>query len=195
MPPRLTRQHILFVQEYMVDRNASRAALASGYSKKNPDVIGSQLLRHPLVAAMIEEKTAELGAKCEKKRKNIEVTKERWLRELKRIAFADMDDFVEVTRNGIKITATTDRKKNRGHAIQKISESVTKEGGSQSLSLHNKQPALELLAKHYGWIKERSEVTGADGGPQVILTLPKNKREAAPVAVLPEGDDDGDDAS
>lgn len=38
--------------------------------------------------------------------------------------------------------------------------------------------ALEMLAKHFKLLTDVSEVTGKDGGPQVILTMPVNGSEA-----------------
>ena len=37
--------------------------------------------------------------------------------------------------------------------------------------------AIELLGKRLGMFKEVQEVTGKDGGPQIVLTLPRNGSE------------------
>ena len=51
------RQHI-FVKEYLVDSNATRAAIAAGYSKPAASAIGSRLLRNAKVRQEIEEQTS-----------------------------------------------------------------------------------------------------------------------------------------
>ena len=43
-----------FIDEYMISKNATDAVRKSGYKTKNPNRIGAELLRHPLVSAEIE---------------------------------------------------------------------------------------------------------------------------------------------
>lgn len=49
----MTPKQQRFVEEYLVDLNAKRAALAAGYSTRNPKVIGCQLLQIPHVAEAV----------------------------------------------------------------------------------------------------------------------------------------------
>lgn len=56
---RLTGKQALFVKEYLVDMNATGAALRAGYSQKSCMVIGYQLLQIPLVQAAIEKANAD----------------------------------------------------------------------------------------------------------------------------------------
>jgi phage terminase small subunit len=51
----LTAKQRAFVTEYMKDRNATQAALRAGYSKKAAGSVGSNLLKHPVVAKMIAD--------------------------------------------------------------------------------------------------------------------------------------------
>jgi len=59
----LTIKQQLFVREYLVDLNATQAAIRAGYSKKSAQVIGSENLSKPLVWAPIE---AALALKVER---------------------------------------------------------------------------------------------------------------------------------
>lgn len=52
---KLSSKMQLFVSEYLVDLNATEAVLRSGYKTKNPNRLGTELLRHPLVKAQIDE--------------------------------------------------------------------------------------------------------------------------------------------
>lgn len=52
--------------------------------------------------------------------------------------------------------------------------------------------ACELLGKHFGAFREVHEVTGKDGGPQVILTMPANGREAPDEQVIEPDPDDSE---
>ena len=61
MPARLTDKQQRFVAEYLVDLNATQAAIRAGYSAKNADKIGSQLLGKTRVSEAIQAgKTARI---------------------------------------------------------------------------------------------------------------------------------------
>lgn len=51
----LTDKQQRFVDEYLIDLNATQAAIRAGYSEKTADSIGLQLLRKTQVAEAIEE--------------------------------------------------------------------------------------------------------------------------------------------
>ena len=61
MNPR--QQH--FVQEYLIDPNATQAAIRACYSKKTARSIGQENLTKPDIAAAIEKAQAERGARAE----------------------------------------------------------------------------------------------------------------------------------
>lgn len=52
---KLTAKQQIFVNEYLIDLNATQAAIRAGYSKKTAQRIGSENLSKPLVAAAIQE--------------------------------------------------------------------------------------------------------------------------------------------
>lgn len=58
---RLTAKQARFVEEYMVDLNATQAAVRAGYSVRNADKIGSELLGKTRVAAALQAKRAEVS--------------------------------------------------------------------------------------------------------------------------------------
>lgn len=180
-----------------MDKNATRAAKASGYSAQTASKIGSENLSKPEVARAIAEGLAAQLEDSRARAAKTGLTKERWLQEIRRVAFANMDDFatvnsvkdrrwegsddegefVDFETQNVKLITTDIRqlkKKGLGSAIKKLSESQTQHGGSLGIELHNKLPALELLGKAYGWVKDQMEVSGPDGGPQVIVSLPGN---------------------
>src|SRR5208282_2104379 len=78
MTPELTGRRAIFALEYCVDRNATRAAIAAGYS-----VRGSELLRNPKVSAEIARQTEE---RCKK----LSVSADEVTKRLKRLAFFDI---------------------------------------------------------------------------------------------------------
>ena len=57
----LNRRQVLFVGEYITDLNASRSALAAGYSAKTSGQIGFELLKKPEIQAAINQAMKERG--------------------------------------------------------------------------------------------------------------------------------------
>jgi len=55
----LTAKQARFVDEFLVDLNASAAVLRAGYNTRNQNRIAAELLKHPLIAKTISERTAK----------------------------------------------------------------------------------------------------------------------------------------
>lgn len=53
--PELTPKQKIFCEEYVVDWNATRAAIAAGYSENSAKVIGHENLTKPYIADYIQE--------------------------------------------------------------------------------------------------------------------------------------------
>jgi phage terminase small subunit len=57
---KLTSKQKIFVKEYAIDRNATRAAIAAGYSKNGAKVAGHRLLTNTNVRPKLDAQTTEL---------------------------------------------------------------------------------------------------------------------------------------
>jgi phage terminase small subunit len=79
---KLTERQKRFVQEYVIDCNATQAAIRAGFSKKNPDDIGAQLLSKTHIKEAVDEKLAA-------KAKQLDLSVDRILAEYMRYAFVD----------------------------------------------------------------------------------------------------------
>lgn len=178
-----------FVNEYLISKNATKAAKAARYSCSNDKsfgVTGSRLLANPEVKAAIEKGLAFQEKNALKRAEEYGLNKDRWLKELCRIAFANMDDYITINEKQIQYgeddepqrvleavpVPTIERARYLGHAIKKIGE--TKNG--ISLELHSKTAALETIGRHFGWVKDKNELV-VPGGVKVNLTMPSNGRE------------------
>lgn len=139
--PKLTDKQTAFVREYLVDLNATQAAVRAGYSERTASRIGPQLLGKNWVREAIEKAQA-------KRARRVEVTQDYVLSNL-----------VEVVERTMQRAPVTDRK----------GEQVTDEEGRAVWTFDAKgaNRALELLGKHLGIFtdKVRAEVSGPDGGP------------------------------
>lgn len=86
---KLTAKQEQFVTEFLRDRNATQAAIRSGYSKPGATSAGQQNLRNPLVMSKIKELTEEKSAMSG-------VDPEFVLRELRRVA--EQEDVAQSTK-------------------------------------------------------------------------------------------------
>lgn len=84
----LTDKQQRFVEEYLVDLNATQAAIRAGYSSDTAAQVGYENLRKPEIADSIAEAKAERS-------KRVEVTADQVLRELVDIATTDANELVE----------------------------------------------------------------------------------------------------
>lgn len=181
----LAPKHARFVEEYLVDLNATQAAIRAGYSTKNADVVGPRLLGNVGVAAAIAEGQA-------KRSERLEITADMWLRELWIIGHSDLQDYVNIDEGGLIVAKSFDEMpENASRALESIEENRTiKEsaGGDESniinskirFKMHSKIEALKIIGQHLGFMKEKVEHTGKDGGPvehevQFIMPRPGEK--------------------
>lgn len=148
---KLTEKQQRFVDEYLIDLNATQAAIRAGYSAKNADKIGSELLGKTRVAEAISEKMAERS-------KRTGVNQDRIVLELAKIAFVNVADMIDPENVTIKAGATADDTA----AIQSVKVKVipTKEGEGVEceIRLNDKLKALELLGKHLGMWNDKLDV-------------------------------------
>ena len=92
----LTAKQERFVQEYLVDRNATQAAIRAGYSDKTAEVIGYENLRKPQIAEEVSKRERKLAEKAG-------ITQERVIEALASIGLKDID--LENLRPADKIKA------------------------------------------------------------------------------------------
>lgn len=97
----MTPKQKRFCREYVIDFNGTQAAIRAGYSEHSAFVIASQLLRLLKVQKAVAELTAKQAAKQE-------ITAERVLAELARLAFHDPRKFFNADGSLKDITALDD---------------------------------------------------------------------------------------
>ncbi len=153
-----------FVEEYMVDRNGTRAAVRAGYSANSARTQASQLLKRPAIMAALGQAMA-LQAKEE------EISSDPVVRELARVAFADIRDVVEWDDQGMVVKSSDRLAPEAGRAVAEISKRPTREGMVVKVKMHDKLAALNALARHLGMFADKQEHTGKDGGPLEVRSL------------------------
>lgn len=87
---RLTEKQKRFVAEYLVDLNATQAAIRAGYSKKTADRIGPELLGKTCVSGAIQKAIKDRESRTE-------ITQDKVMEELGKVAFAKAADYTDST--------------------------------------------------------------------------------------------------
>ncbi|MGV7221972.1 MAG: terminase small subunit [Nitrospinales bacterium] len=140
-----------FVEEYMIDLNATQAAIRSGYSNKRASEYGYQLLHKTTVNDEIQIAMANRS-------KRAEIDADRVIKELSIIAFSNICDYVDFGPHGAKLKASSGIPDKFTRAIALVKQSSTSDnGGSFAIKMHDKLLALDMLAKHFGMYRDKGD--------------------------------------
>ena len=159
--PPLTAKQERFVAEYMVDANATQAAIRAGYSRKMAQRIGSDNLQKPAVKEAVALRQREYA-------KRLDITAERVLTEIARIAFADYRNTQRLVRTihadgtveeRVELVPTAEQTDDQAAAVAGYEEHLT-ESGIRTIRIKHldKQRALETLAKHLNLLQPDAQV-------------------------------------
>lgn len=143
----MTKKQKRFVEEYLIDLNATQAAIRAGYSPHTAKDIGCENLAKPNIAAAIAEAMAERS-------KRTGINQDRVLRELARIGFAKITDVIDPKTAKIKENASEDDLA----CIQSVKIKPNEFGVEREVKLYDKKSALVDLGKHLGMFKDRVEL-------------------------------------
>ena len=97
----MTEKQKRFVEEYLIDLNATQAAIRAGYSPQTAYSIGEENLRKPEIKSRIDKAMAERSRRTG-------INQDRVLQELARIGFAKITDVLDPETAKIKQDASDD---------------------------------------------------------------------------------------
>lgn len=172
---RLTDKQRKFCDEYLIDLNATQAAIRAGYSEKTAYRTGADNLRKPQIEEYIAKRQKELS-------RSTEITQERVIKELALIAFSNNADYAHVVEKKMKAEvdgALVDVLDEDGKPVMYrtvepvLTEELTEEQkralavikkGREGLEVKScdKVKALELLGKHLGIFTDKIEANVND---------------------------------
>ena len=144
----LTAKRQRVVEEYVVDLNATQAAIRAAFAASSAAVEGARLLRNAKVGAEISRLQAERSERTQ-------ISADRVLAELARIAFSDMRRFMKWGANGIELIESETLNDDDARCVAEVSRSA--DGGSVKFKLHDKTAALERIGRHLGMFTEKLE--------------------------------------
>lgn len=162
-----------FVKEYLVDLNSTQAAIRAGYSTRTAGSIGFELLKKPEIAT-------EIRRELELRSIRTEITQDRVLLEIARLAFNDprkafdengalkpiqeWPDEVAAAVSSIKINEITD---SEGNHI----------GETKEIKFWDKGKQIELAGRHLGMWNDKLTLGGDKNNPILTKTLTDTELE------------------
>ena len=179
LPDLGSEKQYIFVKEYLIDLNATQAAIRAGYSEKSARQTGSDLLADPYISVHIVFHQ-------KKKIEKLDIKHDDVLRELAGVGFAKMSDFVEMDtseeiekavaelnpsdfdtikeyRKELRKIKAGLRMKNLdeiGPSLSAITEISVSSIGIIDIKTKDKVKSLELIGKHIGMFKYEPESSG-----------------------------------
>ncbi len=154
----LTPKQEAFYREYLNTGNASEAyRRAYNASRMKPRTIeqrAHELLKHSEIAARLAEQATEARRRAEDR---YQVSKERVIAELSRIAFARSSDFFTWGPDGVTLKESSELSDAQIAAVGEVSERPGQFGNTIRVKLHDKVAALEKLGRHVGAFKPEEE--------------------------------------
>lgn len=141
----LNAKQTKFVNEYLRDLNASQAAIRAGYSKNTSRSIANKLMTNADIQA-------EISRKIDKRAARTEITADRVLLELSRLAFLDVrkafnkDGSLKAIHELDDDTAAAVA----GMDITEFGSGDEQSGVVKKIKLSDKKGALELVMRHLG---------------------------------------------
>ena len=146
----MTKKQKRFAEEYLIDLNATQAAIRAGYSPDTAKEIGCENLTKPNIRACIDREMAERS-------KRTGVNADRVVMELAKVAFVNAVDVIDPKTATVKEDAPSEDTA----AIQSVKvKTFGDDGLEREIKMADKLKALELLGKHMGMFKDKVELSG-----------------------------------
>ena len=165
----LTEKQKRFVEEYLIDLNATQAAIRAGYSAKTANEQGARLLVNVSI-----QKAISRAMTARSNRTNI--SQERVVNELAKIAFLNISDIIDQHGN-LKENVSRDDMA----GIEWIrSKGIETENGyvrETEFRVTSKLKALEHLGRHLGMFTDRVELSGLQAEQGKLDDLIQQLRE------------------
>lgn len=166
---KLTAKQKKFADEYLIDLNATQAAIRAGYSVKTANEQGARLLAKVSVQAYLQQRMNDRS-------KRTEISQDRVLHELAAVGFAQAVDVIRIVRKrgtepivddegnvtaqrpyeyqAVEIVDTDQVPTDTRTAIA----SIKRDKYGIEVKMHDKIKALEMLGRHLGMFHDNLNV-------------------------------------
>ena len=157
-----------FADEYLIHSNATLAAINAGYSKKTAANMGNENLNKPHIEAYIQNKINERS-------KRLDITADRVLQEIARVAYARLSDVSGFDASGVCLKNSDELSDDILAAVSEVSITNGMNGRSTKIKMHNKTAALDKLGKYLKLFEDTVNHTGSVELVKIIDDVPRGK--------------------
>ena len=155
--PGLTPKQTRFVSEYLIDLNATQAAIRAGYSLQTARVTGPENLSKPAIKDAI-------AARTQFQLKKLDLTAERVKERIALLAFQDVRRLFDTKGNLLPVQSLSDEAAYTVGSFEVIKKNAEAGDGHtdtvHKIKILDPVKPLEILAKHFGLLDEHVNVTG-----------------------------------
>lgn len=149
---KLTPKQARFIEEYLIDLNASQAAVRAGYAG-DPNTVGPRLLADVGIRSLVDQAIA-------RRSESVGVSAERVLLELERLALFDIR---KIFNSDGTLKRVVDLDDDTAAAIMSVEMVEIGTDGQLAISKKfkaaDKKGALELMMRHKGMLTDKIELT------------------------------------
>ena len=161
---KLTPLQERFVEEYLIDLNASASYVRAGFKAKYPNKRSAELMAKPEIQEAITRGMVERS-------KRTEISADMVIKELARIGFGDLRAIIDWGPDGVILKASGELSDDAAAIVQEVSETHGAGTRTRRVKVNDKVKALELLGKHLGIFTDKIEHSGSVGTPQINLVI------------------------
>ena len=149
---KLTAKQQKFVDEYLIDLNATQAAIRAGYKKTEyTDTNANKLLENTRIREAVDKSMAERSRRTG-------INQDRVIQELARIAFVNPKNIIDFEDASVRPDVTEDDLACIQSVKVKTTDGPKGTSMEREVKLNDKMKALEQLGKHLGMFTEKVEL-------------------------------------
>ena len=149
----MTKKQKRFVEEYLIDLNATQAAIRAGYSPDTAQQMGSENLSKPVIKNAIDKVIAERSRRTG-------INQDRVIQEIAKLAFLNPIDVIDMDEATIKGEANRDDTACIASVKVKVIPGEDGNITEREVKTYDKLKALELLGKHLGMFNDKLKLDG-----------------------------------
>jgi phage terminase small subunit len=158
----LTPRQARFVEEYLIDLNATQAAIRAGYSPKGATVEGTRLLTNTNIARAITEAQKQRA-------KQVKISQNEVLRRYWNLATGDIRRVVEWGPGRLEVRDSKQLTPDEAALVSEVSETRVGNRSSVRVKFADKLAALRDVAKHVGMFVDQMNITANREALAILL--------------------------
>lgn len=169
----LTKKQKRFCEEYLIDLNATQAAIRAGYSDRTANEQAARLLANVSIQKYVSHLMFE-------REKRTEITQDRVLKEYAKIAFLDPRKFYDEDGNLKKVTELDEEVASALVGIDVVETKIDGEALTvvRKVKFSDKKGALDSIARHLGMFNDKLQHSGElNGNMNLTVTFVKPKQQ------------------